>query len=98
MTSLIEANFTVNMQCAANFLNSAGDKPDRLNRRFTVKCLLIGITQNFSRKADYYPRLKVRRGLHSSQLTEITIKPLPCNGSMAGTAAFEHGLFYRCNF
>ena len=43
MTSLIEANFTVNMQWEAISLNSAGDnyKPDRLNRGFTVKCLLI---------------------------------------------------------
>ena len=41
MTSLTEANFTVNMQWEAISLNSAGDKPDRLNRGFTVKCLLI---------------------------------------------------------
>ena len=37
MTSLKVANFTV--------LNSAGDKPDRLNRRFTVKCLLMSIVR-----------------------------------------------------
>ena len=41
MTSLTEANFTVNIQWEAISLNSAGDKPDRLNRGFTVKCLLI---------------------------------------------------------
>ena len=41
MTSLIEANFTVNMQWETISLNYAGDKPYRLNRGFTVKCLLI---------------------------------------------------------
>ena len=41
MTSLIGVNFTVNMQWEAIALNSAGNKPDRFNRGFTVKCLLI---------------------------------------------------------
>ena len=60
MTSLIGVNFTVNMQWEAISLNSAFffkyDKPDSLNRGFTVKCLLINY---------YYPQLKVRRGLLS---------------------------------
>ena len=41
MTSLIWVNVTANMQWEAISLNSAGDKPDRLNRGFIVKCLLI---------------------------------------------------------
>ena len=39
--SLIWVNVSANMQWEAISLNSAGDKPDRLNRGFTVKCLLI---------------------------------------------------------
>ena len=39
--SLMWVYVTAYMQWKAISLNSADDKPDRLNRGFTVKCLLI---------------------------------------------------------